>query len=210
MCWRSEHANLITGDYTSPPTSFPRASQVSHQHAYTIAWCHVIASDYQGGTKLLPPPKGIMPKGKVTTFGNFRKHKRIRGHIQPSQGRYCEKLPKTKEKQKWQLHTIKFSPNAHSNSFALFQDSHRLTFDPGGHTFTKQEATIRDQVCKFEDRSSQEGGDDGHHPATTIPLRSKSIGFEEKSFSRGRGWWKRAKHNLPWKARAKSRASKTS
>ena len=31
--------------------------------------------------KLLPSPKGIMPKGKVTTIGNFRKHKRIRGHI---------------------------------------------------------------------------------------------------------------------------------
>jgi len=73
--------------------------------------------------KLLPPPKGIMPKGKVTTIGNFRKHKRIRGHIQPSKGKYCEKFPKTKEKQKWKLHTIKFSPNAHTNSFALFQDS---------------------------------------------------------------------------------------
>jgi len=96
--------------------------------------------------KLLPSPKGIMPKGKVTTIGNFRKHKRIRGHIQPSKGRYCEKLPKKKETQKWQLHTIKFSPNAHTNSFALFQDCHRLTFDPGGHTLTKQEAAIRDQV----------------------------------------------------------------
>ena len=30
---------------------------------------------------LLPPPKGIMPKGKVTTIGNFIKHKRIRGYI---------------------------------------------------------------------------------------------------------------------------------
>jgi len=52
--------------------------------------------------KLLPP-KGIMPKGKVTTIGNFRKHKRIRGHIQPSQDKYCEKLPKTKEKQNGNL-----------------------------------------------------------------------------------------------------------
>jgi len=33
----------------------------------------------------------------------------------------------------------------------------------------------------------KEGGDDGHHPATTIPLGSKSIGFKDKSFSRGRG-----------------------
>jgi len=111
-----------------------------------------------------------MPKGQLTTIENFRKHKRITGHTQPSKGKYCEKLPKTKEKQKWQLHTIKFSPNAHTNSFALFQDSHRLTFDPGGHTLTKQEAAILDQVCRSENRSSQEGGDDGHHPATAIPL----------------------------------------
>jgi len=48
--WRSEHANLIIGDYTSPPTSFPSANLASHQHAYTVAWCHVITSDYQGGT----------------------------------------------------------------------------------------------------------------------------------------------------------------
>ena len=60
----------------------------------------------------------------------------------------------------------------------------------------KQEAAIRDQVWRSEDVSSQERGDDGHHPATTIPLGSKSIGFEDKSFSRRRGWWKRAKHTL--------------
>ena len=35
----------------SPPTSFPSANLASHQHAYTVAWCHVITSDYQGGTK---------------------------------------------------------------------------------------------------------------------------------------------------------------
>jgi len=50
VCWRSEHANFITGDYTSPPTFFPSASQASHQHTYTIVWCHVIISVYQGGT----------------------------------------------------------------------------------------------------------------------------------------------------------------
>jgi len=33
--------------------------------------------------KLLPSPKGIMPKGQVTTIGNSRKHKRISEHIQP-------------------------------------------------------------------------------------------------------------------------------
>ena len=82
--------------------------------------------------KLSPFPKGIMPKEKVITFGNFRKHKRIRGHLQPSKGKHCEKLTKTREKQRWQLHTINCAPNTHSNSFALFQDSHRLIFDPGG------------------------------------------------------------------------------
>ena len=50
MCWRSEHANLITGDFTSPLTSFPSANLASRQHAYTVASCHVITSDYQGGT----------------------------------------------------------------------------------------------------------------------------------------------------------------
>ena len=81
-------------------------------------------------------------------------------------------MPTTKEKQKWQLHTIHFSPNAHTISFALFQDFYRLTFDPGGHTLMKQEAAIRDQVCESEDRSSQ-GGDDGHHPATYPPKKQK-------------------------------------
>jgi len=35
---------------------------------------------------------------------------------------------------------------------------------------SKQEAVIRDQPYGYEDRFSQEGGDDGHHPATYIPL----------------------------------------
>ena len=116
------------------------------------------------------------------------KHKRIRGHIQSSKGKYCEKLPKTKEKQKWQLLTIKFSPIAHTNSFVLFQDSHRWTFDPGGQALTKQEAAIRDQVCRSEDRSSQEGGDDGHHLATLIPqVEEKALDLRTNLFSRGRG-----------------------
>jgi len=51
-------------------------------------------------------------------------------------------LPKTKEKEKWQLHTIEFYPIAHTNSFALFKDSHRWTFDPGGQALMKQEAAI--------------------------------------------------------------------
>ena len=137
--------------------------------------------------KLLLCLKKIMPKGKVTPFENFRKHKRIRGHLQPSKGRYCEKLATTREKQKWQLPTFICFSKDHPHSFALFQGSHRLTFDPGGHTLTKQEAAIRDQVSKSEDRSFPEGGNDGHHPATTSPLKSKSFGFEDKSFSRGRG-----------------------
>jgi len=37
----------------------------------------------------------------------------------------------------------------------------------------KQEAAIRDQICRSEDKSSQEGGDDGHHPAISIPLAMK-------------------------------------
>ena len=34
-----------------PPTSFPSANLASCQHADTVAWCHVITSDYQGGTQ---------------------------------------------------------------------------------------------------------------------------------------------------------------
>ena len=73
-----------------------------------------------------------MPKEKVTTNEHFKMNKMIREHIQQSKEKYCTKLPKPKEKKKWQLHTIKFSPIAHTNSFALFQNSHRWTFDPGG------------------------------------------------------------------------------
>ena len=70
--------------------------------------------------KLSPFPKGIMSKEKVTTFGNFRKHKRIRRHLQPSKGRYCEKLANTREKQEWQLHTIICFPKAYPNSCLLY------------------------------------------------------------------------------------------
>jgi len=127
-----------------------------------------------------------MPNEKLTTIENFTKHKRIREHIQPSKEKYCEKLPKTKEKQKWKLHTIAFSPIAHINFFALFQDSHRWKFDPGGQTLTKQEAAIRDQICRSEDRSSQERGDDGHHPATLIPLvEEKALDLRTNPFQEG-------------------------
>jgi len=54
---------------------------------------------------------------------------------------------------------------------------------------SKKKAAIRDRPCRSEDRSSQEGGDDGHPLATSIPLteRRRSIGFVDKSFSRGKG-----------------------
>jgi len=43
----------------------------------------------------------------------------------------CEKLPKTIEKQKqWQLNKTDFY-TAETNSFDLFDDFNRLTFDPG-------------------------------------------------------------------------------
>jgi len=41
---------LTTGDYASPPTSFPSANLAPCQHAYTVAGCHVITPDHQGGT----------------------------------------------------------------------------------------------------------------------------------------------------------------
>jgi len=59
-------------------------------------------------------------------------HKRIREHIQQPKEKYCKKFPKTKEKQKWQLHKIDFYITASTNSFALFDNPPRWTFDPGG------------------------------------------------------------------------------
>ena len=105
-----------------------------------------------------------MPKEQVTTNEHFQINEMIIEHIQPSKEKYCEKLPKRKEKQKWQHSKIDFQTNA----YALFDDFYRWTFDPGGQTLTKQEAAIRDHVCRSEDRSSQEGGDDGHHPACLL------------------------------------------
>ena len=47
--------------------------------------------------------------------------------------KYYAKLPKTIRKQKArQLNIIDFYTTAQTNSFALFDDSHRWTFDPGG------------------------------------------------------------------------------
>jgi len=44
----------------------------------------------------------------------------------------CDKLPKTIEKQEGQLNKIDFYTTTQTNTFALFDDSHRWTFDPGG------------------------------------------------------------------------------
>jgi len=38
---------------------------------------------------------------------------------------------------------------------------------------SKNKVAVPDRPCRFEDRSSQEGGDDGNHPATYIPLTMK-------------------------------------
>ena len=50
----------------------------------------------------------------------------------------------------------------------------------------KQEAVIQDQVCRSEDRSSQEGGDDGHHPATSFSLvQEKALDLRTNPFQEG-------------------------
>jgi len=79
-----------------------------------------------------PNPQRFVPKEKVTKTKYFKMHKRIREHIQQPKEKYCKKLPKTKEKQKWQLHKIEFYITALANSFALFDNSPRWTFDLGG------------------------------------------------------------------------------
>ena len=43
----------------------------------------------------------------------------------------CDKLPKTKEKQEGQL-KFDFYTTAQTNTFALFDNSHRWSFDLGG------------------------------------------------------------------------------
>ena len=267
VSWRSEHANLTIGDYTCLPTSFPTVTLAPCQHAYTVAGCHVIAPDHQGGTtpkaksqelytpspfvndpwedthfilelpwttkgidsifvdkrfsrevmrlqslplsivlkraqnfenhflrilleklgtklyssnsyhpqkngqteienivlstiprvimkcthnsrdehaynkvvhkttnistfevvcglnslspfKLSQFPKGFMPKEELTNIESFKM--RIKEHIQRPKEKYCKKLPKTKEKQNWQLHKIGIT--ASTNSFALFDN----------------------------------------------------------------------------------------
>jgi len=80
-----------------------------------------------------PNPQRFVPKEKVTKTEYVKIHKRIKEQIQQSKEKYCKKLPKTIEKQKeWQLNKIDFNTIVSTNSFALFEDSHRWTFDPGG------------------------------------------------------------------------------
>jgi len=38
---------------------------------------------------------------------------------------------------------------------------------------SKNKVIVRDRPCRSEDRSSQEGGDDGYHPATIHPHNNK-------------------------------------
>jgi len=97
-----------------------------------------------------PNPQRFVPKEKVTKTEFVKIHKRIKEQIQQSKEKYSKRLPKTIGKQKeWQLHKIDFYTIASTNSIALFEDSHRWTFDPGGQALLKkQEAAIRDQICR--------------------------------------------------------------
>jgi len=73
-----------------------------------------------------PNPQRFVPKEKVKKTEYVKIHKRIKKQIQQSKEKYCKKLPKTIEKQKeWQLHKIPFYTIASTNSYALFDDSHR-------------------------------------------------------------------------------------
>jgi len=53
----------------------------------------------------------------------------------------------------------------------------------------KQEAAIQDHICRSEDRFSQEGEDDGHHPAINIHLPShekeKALDLRTNPFQEG-------------------------
>jgi len=75
-----------------------------------------------------------VPKEGITKTEFVKKmHERIKEQIQQQIEKYYAKLPKTIEKQKaWQLNRIDFYTIDQTNSFALFDDSHRWTFDPGG------------------------------------------------------------------------------
>ena len=111
-----------------------RDEHTSHKVAHkatSISTFEVICGlNHLSPFKLLPSSIGFTPKEKVTTKEHFQINKMIIELTQPSKEKYCEKLPKTKEKQKWQLSEINFQ----TNTSVLFDDFRRYTFDPGGQS----------------------------------------------------------------------------
>jgi len=80
-----------------------------------------------------PNPQGFVPKEKVTKTEYVKIHKRIKEQIQQPKEKYCKKFPKTIEKQReWKLHKVDFYTTASTNSFFLFHNSPRWSFDSGG------------------------------------------------------------------------------
>jgi len=72
---------MTTGDYTSPPTSFPSANLAPCQHAYTVAGCHVITPDHQGGTHIIKEEKKRYYKnirGPHQTLVNGKTHSELK------------------------------------------------------------------------------------------------------------------------------------
>ena len=51
LVWEIGARQLNNWRLHESPTSFTSANLASCQHAYTVAGCHVITSDYQGGTQ---------------------------------------------------------------------------------------------------------------------------------------------------------------
>jgi len=91
--------------------------------------------------------------------------------IQKQKKKYYEKLSKTIEKQEeWQLSKTEFLQLLKLTHLICLMtpiDGHLILEDE--HSFqTKNKAVVEDQPCRSEDKTSQEGGDDGNHPATYI------------------------------------------
>ena len=82
----------------------------------------------------LPNPHTFVRKEGVTKDDFVKKmHERIQEQIQQQIEKYYDKLPKAIEKQKeWQLPKINVYTTAQTNTFDLFDDSQRWTFDLGG------------------------------------------------------------------------------
>ena len=74
----------------------------------------------------LPNPQEFVPKEGVTKTEYVKMHERIKEQIQQQKEKYHKKLSKTIEKQEeWQPYKIDFYTTAQTNTFALFDDSHR-------------------------------------------------------------------------------------